>query len=659
MITLSKKIKLELYRLLSKEPNVFGENKNEGIVSFLNEIWDLSLMKSEDSRFKNALGDFTQHLVNNDDYSYDYVFQERLNLLEDDDKFSKFIEAIVSPKYRNEEDDIFKFILLINPYLGKEGKTLFLSDYDVNGYPIYKLGTISKENTPDDIKPNEIIFYVVKNPTGRNDHANSHNKPPTYPSFVLAFNDGWNDYSVRSSFCLFYYKDKDNGPINIGGTKIIYKNEENTAQFLPDHFTSLDENFCSLGQEDHYYVELKDAFGKNIHSVLFALRDAAFFPDTQDDFQTNDNFKKSLIRFDGAERLLREAPYKLYGYDLSNLYSFKYCFKPTYSANSVDIEFDFNNNLLIPNRIYALIGKNGTGKTQLMTSLPIMISRKNDESFIPRAPLFSKIIAVSYSVFDRFEIPKKTSTFNYYYCGIRNDNNEQLSEKELVVRFGETCRKIESLGRINKWRKILLTFINEELISLFLIERSEDEYSYRNFYKVNIAGFKDVKNKLSSGQAIILFIITEIVANIRYDSLLLYDEPETHLHPNAITQLMNTIYELVEEFQSYCIIATHSPLIVRELFSRNVYILDRDDAFPSIRRIALESFGENLSVLTEEIFGNKGIPQQHKKILREIVDTGKSYDEIVSLLEFDEIPLSLNARLFIKSMVEKRNRQMN
>lgn len=654
MVKLSKKIKLELYNLLSNEPYAYGETNNEGIIPFLSDIWDLALMKSKDNRYTNALGDFVQHLINNDDYSYDYVFQERLKLLEDDEKFPKFIETIVSPKYRKGEDDIFKFILLINPYLEREGYTLFLSDYDKNGYPIYKLGTLVNNDIPNDIKPNDIIFYVAKNLTGRNDKANSHNRPLTYPSFILAFNSGWNDFSIRSSFCLFYYEDKDEPPINIGENKIIYNNEESTIQFIPEKFTSLDENFCSLGQSYEYYINMKKTLGKNLDSILYALRDAAFFPDIQDSFQSNSTFKSSLIRFDDVERLLREAKYKIYDYNLSNLYSFKYCFKPVYSTSMIDIEFDFNTKTLVSNRIYALIGKNGTGKTQLITSLPMMISQKNNDSFIPRAPLFSKIIAVSYSIFDRFEIPKKTSTFNYCYCGIRKESNDQFSEKELVVRFFDTCRKIESLGRINKWRKILLTFINEDFIDLFLTERDDDESS-RNMYKVDIKGFNEIKNKLSSGQAIILYIITEIVANIRYDSLLLYDEPETHLHPNAITQLMNTIYELVEEFQSYCIIATHSPLVVRELFSKNVYILGREDTFLSVRRIPLESFGENLGVLTEDIFGNKGIPKQHKKILNDLVESGKTYDEIVSLLEFDEIPLSLNARLFIKSMVNRKD----
>ncbi|GHT51707.1 hypothetical protein AGMMS49982_09880 [Bacteroidia bacterium] len=657
MLKLSKKIKLEIYNLLKKEENAFGYSDEEGIIPFLTDIWDLSSMKSEDNRFNNALGDFVQHTVRNpDDYSLDYVFQERLKLLDDDEKFSKFIETVLLSKYRNGEDDIVRYVLLIAPYLKKEGYTLLSQGYDNDGYPIYKIEVIPQNAAAP--PPNDIIFYLEKNPTGSNLHINSHNRPPTYPSFVLVFNDGWNDFSVWSSYCLFYYENDNDSPICVGKVKIIYRTEDITNQYLLDKFTSLDDNFCSLGQEYRYYENLKEIFNKKFKSVLYALRDAAFFPDIQDSFELNTNFKNSLIRTDEAERLLRIAQYKIYGFDLSNLFSFKYIFRPVYSNDSIDVNFEFTPKLPVPSRIYAVIGKNGTGKTQLITSLPLMISRKKDESFTPRTPFFSKIIAVSYSVFDKFEIPERTSDFNYCYCGIRKENNERLSEEELAIRFNEACIKIRELERINKWRKILLTFITEELINLFLIEKDETEItSFRNRYNVDMKSFNDMRNKLSSGQAIILYIITEIVANIRYDSLLLYDEPETHLHPNAITQLMNTIYELVEEFQSYCIIATHSPFIVRELFSKNVYVLEREDTSPSIRRIPLESFGENLSVLSEEIFGNKGIPKQHTKILKRLVDSNKSYEDIVSLLEFDEIPLSLNARIFIKSMINQRDKK--
>lgn len=122
---------------------------------------------------------------------------------------------------------------------------------------------------------------------------------------------------------------------------------------------------------------------------------------------------------------------------------------------------------------------------------------------------------------------------------------------------------------------------------------------------------------------------------------------------------MNTIYELVEEFKSYCIIATHSPLVIRELFSKNVYIVERHQNTPSIRRIAIESFGENISVLTEEIFGNKETEKRYKTILTKLVNSGKSYEEVISLLQFDEVPLSLNARIFIQSLInQKTNNQI-
>ena len=665
-IKLSKRIKQELYKILLEDSAAITEIDNKGIIPFVEEICDLSSMESEDPRFKNALGDFNQHLVLNDDWNYDHVFKERLNIIEDDDRFNKFIETIVHPKFRHGEDDILKYVILISTYIGRESYELVIQNYTDIGEPIYQLSVKTNEGKPFDIRDNDIIFYVVKKPRGRADLASSHNSPPTYPSFVLSANNGWNDYGISSMYYLYYYPRKNETGIYIGPVKIIYNKGDITNDYIEDSFTKLNDSFCSLGQCNTYYTNLQKEFGaKKIFDILYALRDGAFFPEIQDLFDNTPNYKLSLIRFDDAERLIREARYLIFGYDLSNLYSFKYLFKPKYSDESIEVNFEFDNKKPIANRIYALIGENGTGKTQLITSLPLSISQKKDDYFIPKSPLFSRIIAVSYSMFDKFELPIRTSTFNYHYCGLRkNEKNENgeyepYSDRGLILRFHNTWKKIAELERINKWRKILRTFIDEELLDLFLVELTDDEISSKdNHYKVSISGFNNVKNKFSSGQAILFYIITEIVAYIRYDSLLLYDEPETHLHPNAITQLMNTIYELTEEFQSYCIIATHSPLVIRELLSKNVFVIDRDNNTPSVRRISIESFGENLGVLTEEIFANKGIQKLHRKVIERLVNTGKSFEEIISLLEYDEVPLSLNARIFIKSLVNDRDKNL-
>ncbi len=438
MANISKKIKSELFKALKKEPNAFGKDDN---IEFLNEIWDLRAMPSEDDRYKDAHGDVFQHTINNDDWDIDYLFIDRLNLFEDDKIFSKFIETIVSPKYRENEDEIIKFVLLINSYIEKENYTLSVSEYDENDYSIYSIQTKTDDKIPIDLPENKIPFYVVKSPSGHEDKFSSHDEPEKKPAFVLVHNDGRNDYGHKTIFGLFYYKN-DTEKEYIGITKITDGKTNHTTDTILDSFTSLTDDYCSLGQDFDFYQNLKKATGRNFNSILFAIKDTAFFPDIYDKFKKNGIFRTSLIRNDDAERQLREAKHKIYGYDLANLYSFKYIFHPIYSDSSIEADLNFSNNNELHNIIYAVIGKNGTGKTQLITTLPREISQKKDDFFIPRPPLFSKVIAVSYSIFDDFEIPQKSSSFNYVYCGLHNiqkiNKKELLTPKQQVLRFHNT-----------------------------------------------------------------------------------------------------------------------------------------------------------------------------------------------------------------------------
>lgn len=651
MYKISRQTKSELFQALLKEKNPFGDENNDNwILGFLDDVWDLSSMPSEDSRFSDAYRDVIQHTVLNDDWAIDYLFLERLKLLEDNSIYSKFLETIVSKKYRTDEDEIVKFVLLINSYLEKEKCLLAVSEFDEEGIPVYRIQNKVSNRLFNDLPQNKIDFYVVKDYYGDTRSLYSHTTPAKTPAFVLVFNNRWNDYDYKTQFSLFYYNSKKEG-CYIGETKITNGDDERTEINMLDKCKELSLDYCSLGQSFSYYKNLKEAVGKNFENVLYALKDAAFFPDVNDKFENNVIFNLSLKRSDRVERLLREVKHRIYGYELNNLYSFKYSFLPKYSKDKVEVEFGFNSQKDFADRIFALIGKNGTGKTQLITSLPLDIARKNNELFVPRPPMFSKVIAVSYSVFDDFEIPKKTSNFNYVYCGLQSmkgEKKEALSKRQLYLRFHKAWRRIKEKERMKKWRSILLNFIEEEIVNTFIITDKDDPTKLT----VDTDKFSKNKHKLSSGQSIILFTITEIVSNIRFDSLILFDEPETHLHPNAISQLMNTIYELVEEFESYCIVTTHSPLIIRELLSRNVYVFERHENLPSIRKIGIESFGENLSILTDEVFGNRNIEKQYKKIIDRFIDTGLTYDDILDQLKSDEIELSLNTRLYIKSKIK-------
>lgn len=142
------------------------------------------------------------------------------------------------------------------------------------------------------------------------------------------------------------------------------------------------------------------------------------------------------------------------------------------------------------------------------------------------------------------------------------------------------------------------------------------------------------------------------MAHIRYDSIILFDEPETHMHPNAITMLMAALHQLLTEFESYCIIVTHSPLVIREVLSDCVYVMKREDIFASFCKIGIESFGADTSVIIDEVFGNKDTKMPYKLKIQDMAHY-MTYEEIVKVLESDNVPLSLHLLLFIKSLTTK------
>src|SRR5690606_32568376 len=137
-------------------------------------------------------------------------------------------------------------------------------------------------------------------------------------------------FSIKSEFTLFFYNEKGDS-FFIGDTKILFNEEYKTNQKIPDTFEILSEGFFSLGQSISYYNNLKEIFNNDFESVLYALKDTAFFHQILENYERNFTFRSSLIRDDKAERLLREVKHIIERKDLSNLYNFTFKFQPSFS----------------------------------------------------------------------------------------------------------------------------------------------------------------------------------------------------------------------------------------------------------------------------------------------------------------------------------------
>lgn len=106
-------------------------------VEFLQRVFDLEHLPSNDSRFKNAARDIWQHRINNpDDWHDDWIFDDsRFNLLNGpSDTFLKFLCEIVHPVVRPDRNEALKLVQDFNDQLRNEGWNL-IEEEKIAGRP--------------------------------------------------------------------------------------------------------------------------------------------------------------------------------------------------------------------------------------------------------------------------------------------------------------------------------------------------------------------------------------------------------------------------------------------------------------------------------------------------------------------------------------------
>ena len=151
-------------------------------------------------------------------------------------------------------------------------------------------------------------------------------------------------------------------------------------------------------------------------------------------------------------------------------------------------------------------------------------------------------------------------------------------------------------------------------------------------------------------------LLSHVFANANLNSLFILDEPEVHLHPKAIMDFLGILGKILSIFDSYAIIATHSPLVIREMMGHNVYLMQRmnDGAF-SMSSLPFETFGENIASLYQSIFNYDEKTSLFSKAVRQMVNEGKSFDDINRIMTHKN-GLSFNASMIINNEIMRKQR---
>ena len=477
--------------------------------------------------------------------------------------------------------------------------------------------------------------------------------------FLLEQNN-WDDYGYRTTYCL-HASSKMTGkePEYLGSLRIMKKGQ-NTKEInllskilKSKPFENLPNDFISLSFDLDLFIGLQKYLKKDIQKKQFIEslhlilgEDSEYFTS---ELKDDDCFNKSLLR-DGSDlgnmALLKAREILLTEGVLFDLR--KTSIEVSFSHVNKPIKLSFNpikdyDDSLLPNGALIFIGKNGSGKSTAIYKLAkIMYTDPTKRHFLnetvgtisPNNVGVSKLFLISYSPFDNFVLPFTgeigdnsaksllSRDINYrrlIYCGIRDieketDDLQESIKGEFHLRQDRICLKDVSMLASEFWEALNAIYDDNRKKLIWKKFLESAQIYQRSFYDCVSCLDKDclqlwddevIKNNFTSqstGHKYFLHSYASVLAYIDNNCLLLFDEPENHLHPPLLSFMMTEFRKLLSEYRSVMFVATHSPVILQETFSSNVFIVRNDGDKSNVSHPRIETYGASISAITSEVF---------------------------------------------------------
>jgi predicted ATPase len=500
-----------------------------------------------------------------------------------------------------------------------------------------------------------------------------------YGSFPSGVNGGvrlsidrWDDFGFETQFYLSIYNENGERLAPIGDVKIgrlKQENNTNTRSFMDAQFTTLDESFFSVGQSVEYYKNLRDHLSESqFDEVLVALRDIVYTSSILKLAEPESVFSTSLLRSVSINAIKGQFTRVVSGQALLTPYDFSFNRLNTETFSKLELDFKVSPYSQPRTNIHAIIGRNGVGKTTLLNGMIGSITNedKSSGSFychkddLPPTPIdsdyFSSVVSVSFSAFDPFNPPQEQSDplkgTCYYYIGLKDSAGDVgVSSLKTLEKLREEL--VSSLGlcfsakdKRSRWIKAIKTLESDVNFS---------EMSLRQLALLKDDDFKDsaikIISKMSSGHAIVLLTITRLIEKVEEKTLVLIDEPEGHLHPPLLAAFIRALSDLLFNRNGVAIIATHSPVILQEIPRSCAWKITRFGKSSTPTRPKVETFGENVGVLTREVFGLEVEKSGFHALLESSVEKGGTFE---SIFEKYNGQLGFEGQVILRSMVAIR-----
>jgi len=309
----------------------------------------------------------------------------------------------------------------------------------------------------------------------------------------------------------------------------------------------------------------------------------------------------------------------------------------------------------LPSGIIAFIGHNGCGKSTALYQIAKVLFaspsdrwRYKDLNIQPVSAGINKLLFFSYSAFDNFVLPGLTpsdyklildgledNNGRFVFCGVRDvkkelsdylcqyeekmqnaksDKNEEfvlLEKQENYHEKNVLLKTIDSLAdEVVKVTSYINSYENKDLYHTFREIINDSKIYLPSLYddlerfdsEISEEELKEVFMNLSTGTKFFIHALLHLIAYTEENSIVLFDEPENHLHPPFLSFMMKSFRRIIHQNHSVMLIATHSPVILQETLSKNVFILCRKENCFYHKHPAIETYGENFGFINSYVF---------------------------------------------------------
>ncbi len=522
--------------------------------------------------------------------------------------------------------------------------------------------------------------------------------------FLFPVEDSWNDFKYRCRYK--YIVHLGDGRTEIEGHIFLgfVSNNENIdesgkisrevnmldASELPDFFT------LQGGMDD--YRKFVDKHGiRNSHKILLKLNDLVASRGVAERVKLIEKalntkvFSLAFMRdserffaFHNAESVLEGLEHESFS-SISNQLSLSYRIAGFSGEHCLELNFDPDS--FLPKRICVLIGRNGLGKSQalhtIVSSLTKGDSRLSDGKH--SRPMISRILAIATpgETVNSFP-PERANKRIKYRRLILNRAARTRTSRGFCDLCVQLCRTEEMIGQYNRWElfKEIIQFFPD--IDSVVIPLSADisvstihvlKISGRNYVpllKLGNGGEQaileihgaaissanpmiHIENKiypLSSGQLSIIKFIIQACLFVENGTLVLLDEPETHLHPNFISELVKILDQLLKLTGSVAVIATHSSYFVREVPRTQVLVFKQGaDGQVSIQNPRLKTFGADVGAISYFVFEDEITNGLVENILASFPQHPKERKALLSDLEAE---LSADVVMYLRRKLDMK-----